>query len=287
MDANEPILNWVREDDHNVVITGGAVRAGKPVRMQVRWDQWGSYMGPERFTVHRSRKALGAFANFRTGETVTRLEADVDGPPTTHSLQAWQAGSVDPLSNQSRYYFTDAHRNKSGTLTVSNVAHYTSAPSFQVDAGFEAPLPGRTGVAAHAGRARTVFHIGATTDPTVRVTLLRATSNELTAYMELQGFHGRPYSPDEFDDRRWRPVFEMGDSELVFDVDEDHLVEVGVVPQRPYEDRGVPFTTYFALRVETVHDPSEFVISDVVTVQDMERSRSIDPYPYPGVLLFR
>jgi hypothetical protein len=280
MDAPEPILNWVREDDHDIIITGGAVRTGKPVNMQARWQPWGSYMGPERFTVHRSRKAFGALGRSFAAATVTHFVADVDGPPTTHSLQAWQAGNVDPLSNQSRYYFTDAYNNKSGTLTVSNVAHYTSAPSFQVEGDLRSPLAGSPGITARGGQARAIFHVGATTDPTVRVTLMGGSSRELLTYLEQQQarFPGPRtiFTADSprVDDQPWRPILSTGGSEIVVDVDEDHPVEITVIPERPYTEPPFAFISAFALRVENVNDPSQFVVSDVITVEGGERRRT-------------
>jgi hypothetical protein len=134
MDDQNAILNWVRDDARDVVLTGSAVRAGKLVRLQAEWTPWGNYTGPERFTIRTAR------TRFSSGRRVSDMLADVDGPPYTHSLHAWQAGLRSP-THQRRYYFTDLHKNKLGELTVSGLDWFTTAPSIQGDVGLTVPLP--------------------------------------------------------------------------------------------------------------------------------------------------
>ena len=162
-----PILNWVRDDARNVVLTGGAVRAGKLVRLQAEWNYWGNYGGPEGFTIRTTR------TRFSGGREVSRMVADGDGPPLTHSLHAWQAGLPSP-TRQRRYLFTDLHGNRSGELTVSSLDHFTTSPSVVAEFGMAVPIPyaPRNRVAVRAGRAATKFHIGAVSDPRLRVSLM-------------------------------------------------------------------------------------------------------------------
>jgi hypothetical protein len=228
--------------------------------------------------------------------------ADFDGPPTTHSQGAWRAGNVNQFSQQSRYFFTDSSHNRSGELTVSNVAHYTSKPSFLIEGRLAAPMLLATdtvGVIARAGQAKTIYHVGATSDPRVRISLMVPTGDgspdDLSEYLRrlargtstslnpLSGF-SLPLSHLQ---TQWRPAFENGQQVLEFDVDEDHAAEVSVVPQAPYTERQVPFSTAFALRVENVENPAEFVVSEVITVEGGDfgghRRR---PYS-EGAVLFR
>jgi hypothetical protein len=82
----------------------------------------------------------------------------------------------------------------------------------------------------------------------------------------------------------WRPMFEDGRHALLLDVEEDRFAEITLVSDQSYGDR-FPFMTAFALRVENVDDPTQFVISDIVTVQggDFAFRRN---YP-EGTVLFR
>jgi hypothetical protein len=299
-DPFKPVLNWVDHEDPDIVITGGAVLAGKLVRLQARWQPSRIYMGPERFTIVRSRTNLAWLTGSRHRDEVIEMWADFDGPPTTHSQGAWRAGNVNQFSQQSRYFFTDSSHNRSGELTVSNVAHYTSAPSFMVEGRLAPPFllaTNTVGVIARAGQAKTVYHVGATSDPRVRVSLMVPTGdrspNDLNDYLLrlAQGSSPDPlfgYSlPFSHRQTQWRPAFENGRQVLEFDVDEDHVAEVSVVPEAPYTERRTPFSTAFALRVEDAEDPSKFVVSDVITVEGGDfgdyRRR---PYS-EGAVLFR
>jgi hypothetical protein len=182
MNDQEAILNWVRDDARDVVLTGGAVRTGKLVRLQAEWNYLGNYTGPERFTIRTAR------TRFSSGRKISDMLADVDGPPRTHSLHAWQAGLRSP-NHQRRYYFSDLHRNKSGELTVSSLDFFTTAPSVQGEVGLTVPLPyaPSASVAVQAGRATTKYFVGAVTDPRVRVTLMTnsgdGSRSDLTPYL--------------------------------------------------------------------------------------------------------
>jgi hypothetical protein len=279
-DPFKPVLNWVDRDDPDVVLTGGAVLAGKLVRLQARWQPSPMYMGPERFTIHRSRRNLAWLGRQRRRDDAIEMWADYDGPPTTHCQGAWRAGNTDQFCQQSRYVFTDTSRNASGELTVSNVAHYTSAPSFVIEGRLRAPVPLGTdvvGVIARAGQAKTVYHVGATADPRVRVTLMVPTgdggANDLNEHLRrlAEGSSPNPLSgfslPFSHLQSQWSPAFESGQRVLELDVNESQTAEVSVVPEAPYTERQVPFSTAFALRVEDVEDPSKFVVSDVTTVE--------------------
>lgn len=291
MDDTYPILNWVRDDNRDIILTGGAVRAGKLVRLQAEWYPWGNYTGPEKFTIRAARM------RFSHGRKVSDIVADAYGPPRTHSLSAWQAG-LRNVTHQRRYYFTDLVGNRSGELTVSDVDFYTAAPSVQAEASMTVPLPfspaGR--LAARAGRATTRYHIGATTDPQVKVTMMTTSGdgspNDLIRYLRQP----RVLSPSRDQDLlflpdrvRWHPVFADGQRELILDVDENHFPEISVVPEHDYVDNNTaPFMTGFALRVESLVDPSQFVISDIVTVQGGSQFRQFFKLPYPeGSVLFR
>jgi hypothetical protein len=298
-----PTLNWVRHDDLDVILTGGAVRAGELVRLQARWEPAPAYLGPERFTISRSRSYLARLAGREHRAEDIEMWADVDGPPVTHSRGSWQAGNVDQFCQQSRYLFRDAHGYRSGQLTVSNVAHYTTEPTFSLEGRITAPLPiatDVTGVIARAGRAKTIYHVGATSDPRVRITLMTPAGdggrNDLAAYLRAQapslgGGPGQRLPPRLGEILRtphqlqWEPAFESGQRELTLDVDESQTAEISVVPEREYAERGVPFVTAFALRVEDVRDASRFVVSDVVTVEGGDLGY---PSRYrEGQLLFR
>jgi len=298
-DLYTPILNWVRDDDPEIVLTGGAVRVGKLVRLQAQWQPWGTYNGPERFTIRTRRTRLGMIpSESMSTRVVCEFWADVDGPPKTHSLEAWQAGVINP-SGQRRYYFTDLHKNKSGELTVSSLEQYTDKPTIELEGqvGLPAPLAG-TRVVARAGRARVKTRVGATTDPRVRIRLLVTTgdggANDLSQYLDRSPTtHAVQAREDDllFEQRplQWRPVFEGGEHELVLDVDEDHPADVTVVQEGEYVDRSIPFKTAFALRVENADAPERYVISDVVTVEGGGSARSVTQRPrYPeGSVLFR
>jgi hypothetical protein len=285
--GEKPILDWVRDDSPDVVLTGGAVLAGKVVRLQAEWPLWGYYTGPERFMIRAAR------TRFARSRNVGEIAADIDGPPRTHSLHPWQAGLRSP-THQRRYYFTDLQKNKSGELTVSNVAHYTTAPTIGIDAQMSGVLPAivRGGVVAHAGQARTTYRIGATTDPRVRVTIMvNSGDGSETDLMPYLPQPPRYPSPSRADDllyvpvrESWRPMFEDGRHALLLDVEEDRFAEITLVSDQSYGDR-FPFMTAFALRVENVDDPTQFVISDIVTVQggDFAFRRN---YP-EGTVLFR
>jgi hypothetical protein len=285
-----PILNWVRDDNKDVILTGGAVQAGKRVWLRAEWHPWERYTGPERFTIRTAR------ARFSNGRMVNEIVADVDGPPITHSISPWQAGLRNP-THQCRYYFTDLHKNRSGELTVSNVVFCTTAPSVHAEAHMAIPTPfGSAGrLAARAGRATTTYHIGATTDPRVKVTLMTTSGdgspNDLLRYLRQP----RILSPSRDRDllflphrTRWHPVFADGRRELILDVDENSFAEVSVVPESDYEEGAAPFMTGFALRVEALDDPSQFVISETVTVQGGSQFRGTNRPPFPeGSTLFR
>jgi hypothetical protein len=288
MAAPTPILNWVREDDHDVVLTG-AVLAGKQVRLQADWQPWGTYMGPERFTIRTARSWLNA------SHKISEIWADVDGPPRTHSVSAWQTGTIGGPGHQQRYYFTDAQGNKSGPLVVSNVKQYTSEPKLELLAGGEAGLPGgRARLVARAGRAATKIMIGAVADPAVRVGILVSsgdnTTDDLLRY--IPRFLLRPSNaPGALDFRpdQWLPVFENGARELVLDVGEDQSAEVTIVPQYLHEERFEPFSMAFAVRVADVDDLEQYVISDIVTAEGGSGSiRSSQRAGYPDdAVLFR
>lgn len=292
MEPTKPILNWVRNDNAHAVLTGGAVLAGKLVRLQARWPDWGIYNGPERFTIRTVRSRL------QISRKVTDIVADVDGPPATHSLEAWQTGNINHFSQQRRYYFTDIHNSRSGELTVSNVPQYVTAPSFEVDGSLALPvLAGGSAprLTVRGSRVKTVYHIGGISDPSVRVTLMvnsgDGSPDDLIPYLRRPRTSPRSRTEDllfQPGQVQWRPAFENGERELILDVDEDHIGEVSVVPQQPYEERRIPFMTGFALRVENVDDPSQYVISDLVTVEGggQRFARTLrPPYPEGSVLL--
>jgi hypothetical protein len=297
MDEPKPILNWVREDNWDVALTG-AVLAGKLVRLQAEWPPWGGYMGPERFTILTSR------SRFASGRVVLPLWADVDGPPRTHSVNAWQTGRIKRFGQQQRYYFTDAHRNRSGPLVVTNVKQYTTEPLFRLDAegkaGFPAGVQGR--LRAESGLAATKIMVGGTADPRVRVTIMTNNDsdprNDLMPYLgpliSISTGTGRSltyqYPRDRFlrvESDQWQPMFENGERELVLDVSEQRSAEVVIVPKRPYTEQFKPFMTGFAVRVEDVDDPEQFVISDVVTVEGGFHGGTSRPNYPEGSVLFR
>jgi hypothetical protein len=282
-----PILNWVREDDHDVVLTG-AVLAGKQVRLQANWQPWGEmYTGPGRFTIRTARSWLGA------SHKVSEIWADVDGPPRTHSVSVWQTGTTKGPGHQQRYYFTDFQGYRSGPLVVSNVKQYTSEPKFELLAGAEGGFAvGHARLVAQAGRAATKIMIGAVADPTVRVSILDSSSDDtrddLFSYFPKTLF-SRDFPVELLGFRRptqWHPMFEDGARELVLDVDEDHSAQVTVVPESPSEDDSRPFSTAFAVRVADVNDPEQYVISDIVTVEGGGGLRSYADYPL-GTVMFR
>jgi hypothetical protein len=212
MNDQNAILNWVRDDARDVVLTGGAVRVGKLVRLQAGWTPWGNYTGPERFTIRTAR------TRFSPGRTVVDIQADVDGPPHTHSLHAWQAGLRSP-NHQRRYYFTDLHKNKSGELTVSGLDFFTTAPPIQGDVDLTVPplYAPSFRVAIRGGRATTKYFVGAVTDPRVRVTLMTNSGdrsrNDLTRYLPRPGQTSRTFLPRSWDrlftpvQGSWQPVF--------------------------------------------------------------------------------
>lgn len=298
MNEPEPILNWVREDNWDIALTG-AVLAGKLVRLQAEWSPWGRYMGPERFAIRT------AGSRFALGHEVFSLWADVDGPPRTHSANAWQTGHIKRFGQQQRYYFTDAHRNKSGPLIVTNVKQYTTEPQFRLQAEGRAGLPvgvqGR--LTAESGMAATKIMVGGTTDPRVRVTIM--TNNDSGLRDDLMPYLGPLISrssgttrsgPDQYlRDRllgvagtdQWQPMFENGEQELVLDISDERSEEVTIVPRRPYAERFRPFMTGFAVRVEDVDDPDQFVISDIVTVEGGFHGGTLRPSYPEGSVLFR
>jgi hypothetical protein len=247
-------------------------------------------MGPERFTIRTARSWLNA------SHKVNEIWADVDGPPRTHSVSAWQTGTTKGPGHQQRYYFTDAQGNRSGPLVVSNVKQYTSEPKLELLAGGEAGLPvGRARLVAQAGRASTKIMIGAVADPTVRVSILVSsgdnTRDDLLSYFPRSlSRRGSPVPPPGFGrPTQWAPVFENGTRELVLDVDEDHSAQAIIVPEHLYEEHFRPFSTAFAVCVADVDDPEQYVISDIVTVEGGSgRLRSYEPANYPaGAVLFR
>ncbi|HEY2551671.1 MAG TPA: hypothetical protein VGI64_13955 [Streptosporangiaceae bacterium] len=269
MDELRPALHWVREDNHDVAING-AVLAGKLVRLQARWQHWGSYLGPERFSIRTARSRFGP------GRRVEDFWADTDGPPLTHSTDAWQTGRTNHFGQQQRYHFEDAHRNRSGPLIVSNVSQYTAQPRFGLQASGTLGLPAgaQARLIAEAGRAATKIMVGATADPAVRVTIMTTSGagdrDDLLPY--LRGFILEPSDPAirllaSPGGYQWQPVFDSGDRHVVLNIDEDHPAEVTIVPAQPYEEHRRPFMTGFAIRAEDLDDPGQFVISDVVTVE--------------------
>jgi hypothetical protein len=293
----EPILNWVRDDNWDVVLTG-AVLAGKLVRLQAEWPPWGGYMGPERFTIHTAR------SRFSAGRVVLPLWADVDGPPRTHSANAWQTGHIKRFGQQQRYHFTDAHRNRSGPLIVTNVKQYTTEPKFHLQAEGKIGLPaGAEGrLTAESGLAATKILVGGTTDPRVRVTLMTTNAsdprNDLMPYLSplisRSTRRVRTFTDQYLGDRlleinsdQWQPIFENGDQELILDVSDERSAEVAIVPRRPYAERLRPFMTGFAVRVEDVDDPEQFVISEIVTVEGGFHGGTLRPNYPEGSVLFR
>jgi hypothetical protein len=292
----EPILNWVRDDNWDVVLTG-AVLAGKLVRLQAEWPPWGGYMGPERFTIHT------ASSRFSPGRVVTPLWADVDGPPRTHSANSWQTGRIKRFGQQQRYYFTDAHRNRSGPLIVTNVKQYTTEPKFHLQAegkvGLPAGVEGR--LTAESGLAGSKILVGGTTDPRVRVTIMTSHDsdprNDLMPYLGpliSTGGQGRTWRGQyprnrylETQSDQWQPMFENGEHELLFEVGDKRSAEVTIVPRRPYTEQFRPFMTAFAVRVEDVDDPEQFVISDIVTVEGGFHGGTLRPNYPEGSVLFR
>jgi hypothetical protein len=289
MDEPRPALHWVREDNHEIAING-AVLAGKLVRLQARWGHSSSYMGPERFTIRTARSRFGP------SRPVERFWADTDGPPVTHSAEAWQTGKTTRFGQQQRYYFQDAHNNKSGPLIVSNVKQYTTEPQIQLQASGTVGLAvaAQARVAAQAGRASTKIMIGATTDPAVRVTIMTtsgtADRNDLLPYLLPLINQGRNEPDftmlDTVAASQWQPVFDSGSRQIELEIDEDRPAAVTIVPERPYEERQRPFMTAFAIRVEDIDDPDQFVISDVVTVEGGEIYARLSSYRI-GSVLFR
>lgn len=291
-----PVLNWVRDDDHAVVLTGSAVRPGKLVRLQADWHYGlGDYNGPERFTIR------GARTRFRPTRKVADLIADVDGPPHTHSLQAWQAGMFG-ATRQCRFYFTDLHDHRSGELTVSALDFFTTAPSLEADIGMRVQIPyGPTGqLAVNGGRASTRYYVGAVIDPRLRVSLMVTSGdgsrNDLTPYLPQPR---RALSPSRDDDLMfiphdiqrpaWLPAFADGRRSMEIEVDEHTFTEVVIVPESEYVEPFADFMVGFALRVELADDPSQFILSDIVTAQGGARNRRIQRSPrFPeGAVLFR
>lgn len=297
MDEPEPILNWVRDDNWDVVLTG-AVLAGKLVRLRAEWPPWGGYMGPERFTI------LTARSRFGSGRVVLPLWADVDGPPRTHSASAWQTGRITRFGHQQRYYFTDAHRHRSGPLIVTNVKQYTTEPMFRLQAEGTAGLPGAVQgrLTAESGLAATKIMVGGTADPRVRVTMMTDNDsnprNDLTPYLTPlvnRSIGGRNAPTDQYlrdrflgaESDQWQPMFENGERELVLDVSDERSAEVTIVPRTPYTERFRPFMTAFAVRVEDADDPEQFVISDIVTVEGGFHYGTLQSNYPPGSVLFR
>jgi hypothetical protein len=283
-------LHWVRADD-DVIISGTTVQAGKLVRMRADWQPSPSYMGPEIFYL---RQRQSYFARLlRDREALAGFEADFDGPPTTHSRDAWQAGA-STLTNQARWIFTDSHKNSSSVLTVSNVAFYTSTPRFEAIAHARGPVPGAlgtVGLTARAGNAKTVFHVGATTDPLLRIGIMVPWGEgemNLREHVErLRADQGRPLSPQDWaiygrDARSylepepgpWVPVFENGETELVLEVDEQNHKDVTIVPTRTVPTE-FTFRTAFAIRIVDSINTANYVISDIVTVENNRPTRSI------------
>jgi hypothetical protein len=297
MDEPKPILNWVRDENRDVVLTG-AVLAGKLVRLQAQWPDWGSYMGPRHFKIRT------APSRFIRGRQVNVLPADGDGPPRTHSGSAWQTGHLRRFGQQQRYYFADFWKNASGPLVVSNAKQYTTEPKLHLQAGAMVGLPyGAEGrLTAEAGLAGTKIMIGATEDPTVRVTIMTTNDpdprNDLWPYLRPlitpphgPGVFATEYLKDRFlgagRSQQWLPVFDNGEHEMVFDVSEDHFEEVTITPEQPYRERFQPFMTAFAVRVEDVTNRERFIISDVVTVEGGFHGSNLE-LDYPeGSVLFR
>jgi hypothetical protein len=267
----KPILSWVREDNHDVVLSG-AVLAGKLVRLQAVWPPSGGYMGPERFAIH------SPLTQFFRGSLVQELWAGLDGPPRTHSDAAWQTGKIRRIGQQQRYYFTDTHHNKSGPLVVSNVKQYTTEPKvgLQAQGTLGVQFVGQTYLMAEAGMAATKIMIGATADPTVRIRLITNTGSgdqeDLLSYFNNNNYDDDwailPFLLYQTERRPpWSPVLATGGRTLTVDVDNDHPAEITIVPENPYEGQLERFMVAFALRVEDVDDPEKYILSDIVTVQ--------------------
>jgi hypothetical protein len=64
---------------------------------------------------------------------------------------------------------------------------------------------------------------------------------------------------------------------------------VVIVPESEYVEPFADFMVGFALRVELADDPSQFILSDIVTAQGGARNRRIQRSPrFPeGAVLFR
>lgn len=230
--------------------------------------------------------------------------ADVDGPPRTHSANAWQTGRIKRFGQQQRYYFTDAHKNRSGPLIVTNVKQYTTEPKFHLQAegkvGLPAGVQGR--LTAESALAATKLLVGGTTDPRVRVTIMTNNDsdprNDLMPYLgpliSISTGRGSTRTDQYVRDRflgvksdQWQPMFENGEQELVLDVSDERSTEVTIVPRRPYTERFRPFMTGFAVRVEDVDDPVQFVISEIVTVEGGFHGGILRPSYPEGSVLFR
>ena len=152
-------------------------------------------------------------------------------------------------------------------------------------------------IAVRAGRATTKYFVGAVADPRVRVTLMTnsgdGSRNDLIPYLPRPRRSLSPLSRST--DRlffpvrgSWQPAFADGSRSMELDVDENNFEEVSVVPERDYEETFVDFMTGFAIRVENLANPEEFVISDIVTVEGGLQSRRFRSLNYPeGSLLFR
>jgi len=294
MDGQKPLLNWVRDDNREVILTGGAVRVGKLGRLQAEWPSWGYYTRPERFTIRPARTRFGA------GSRPIEIPTDVDGPPRAHSLSAWQAGVRNPR-HQRRYIFTDMHKNKSGELTVSSLDHYTTTPSIEASLSATVPIPYAPAgqVAVRGGNASTRYHIGAVADPRVRVSLLVTSGDggpsDLTLYLPRPRHTLSPSRDNDLmfiphDVRRpgWLPALANGSPTLEVDVDEQNFAQITVIPQGDYRETSDDFMAGFAIRAERADDPAQFVISDIVTVQGGGLSRRFRNVAYPeGGVLFR
>ena len=283
-------LHWVRADD-DVIISGTTVQAGKLVRMRADWQPSPSYMGPEIFYLRQRRSYFARLLRERA--VLAGFEADFDGPPTTHSRDTWQAGA-STITNQTRWVFTDSHKNSSSALTVSNVAFYTSTPHFEAIAHASGPVPGALGtvdLTARGGNAKTVFHVGATTDPLLRIGIMVPWGEgemNLREHVErLRAAQGQPLSPRdrtiygrdarsylEPEPGPWIPVFENGETELILEVDERNSKDVIIVPARTVPS-GLTFRTAFAIRIVDFINADDYVISDIVTVENGQPTTSI------------
>lgn len=288
MAASTAQLHWVRADDSSVVLSGGAVRSGKLVRLRADWQPSARYMGPEEFRIHEDGSLLARLREIISGRGVPahRLPGipAVGGPPVSMSRDKWLA-TASRVTRQSRYRFSDAHGNWSGPLTVSSVSQFTRQPHLEAAMSAAAGLPvGQASVTLTGSGGSIVHGIGATADPGLRVVIMTPwgsgeadlmspvqelfldISNDDNYYVprgggpDLRRALGWPSEPGP-----WIPSF-ASDTPDFLDVDEEHEEEIRIVPESPVPP-GMPFRTAYALRVVNIEDSFRYVISDVVEIE--------------------